>query len=623
MSDKKRAFDGPQDGNAVKKLRPAPSDIVAQKRAEIAAKLAAMRGGSAGSGPGATPSKPAVAPPPATPPAAQADLARRVAEARRRVAEAQTKLSVKDNPYMSVPQTKKRQAMPEPAPTQQGVGLKMAAHPLLLDTSTPAPQSKKDRYKPMQPKFASIKANARNAPSPTPAPVSTPVPVQSNPYLSGSSTPSAGPSQKTDPAAQKGPMFTGVPRERAGRTFRFNPKGKYVAQGNQLRQDAKLSALKERIAEGARKAGMDGDAVLGIGANVRRPAPPEAEWWDSALLPNKNYDDLDLVEGTTRYIFLSTSRLIISSGFEHLNIHNSDSPITIYVQHPIAIPAPGDKNHIALKPLMLTSREQKKMRRLRRKAELQDKRDRIKAGLLPPDAPKVRLSNLMKVLTSDAVQDPTRVEARVRREVAMRKHTHVKMNAERKLTDEQRRAKIENKKAEEEKRGVYGAVYKVKKLTDPSHQFKVRKNAEQLGLTGITIFHQAFSVVYVEGAAKYIRKYRKLMLERIAWTQAARPRGAEDVELEEGGEDEAGPSTSAGTGVDALSAAVDEQAVVASIDDNTCHIVWEGQVRERSFNNFKSKSCPTDAMAKEALGERLKGYWDMARNWKPDEEELF
>jgi hypothetical protein len=72
----------------------------------------------------------------------------------------------------------------------------------------------------------------------------------------------------------------------------------------------------------------------------------------------------------------------------------------------------------------------------------------------------VRLANLMKVLTSDAVQDPTRVEARVRREVAMRKHTHEKMNVERKLTDEQRREKIENKKLDEEKKGICGAVFK-------------------------------------------------------------------------------------------------------------------------------------------------------------------
>jgi U4/U6 small nuclear ribonucleoprotein PRP3 len=118
------------------------------------------------------------------------------------------------------------------------------------------------------------------------------------------------------------------------------------------------------------------------------------------------------------------------------------------------------------------------MRKLKRAAELQDKRDRIRMGLLPPDPPKgnyraflcvvyltwlsflVRLANLMKVLTSDAIQDPTRVEAKVRREVAMRKHNHEKMNAERKLTDDQRREKEETKKLEQEKKGIYGAVFK-------------------------------------------------------------------------------------------------------------------------------------------------------------------
>jgi hypothetical protein len=52
------------------------------------------------------------------------------------------------------------------------------------------------------------------------------------------------------------------------------------------------------------------------------------------------------------------------------------------------------------------------------------------------------------------------VEAKVRREVAIRKHGHEKMNEERKLTDEQRREKLENKKVDEEKRGIYGAVFK-------------------------------------------------------------------------------------------------------------------------------------------------------------------
>ena len=100
------------------------------------------------------------------------------------------------------------------------------------------------------------------------------------------------------------------------------------------------------------------------------------------------------------------------------------------------------------------------MRKQRRKAEHDDRQDRVRMGLIPPDAPKVRLANLMKVLTSDAVQDPTRVEARVRREVAMRRHNHEKMNADRKLTDEQRREKVENKKIEEERKGLVGCVFK-------------------------------------------------------------------------------------------------------------------------------------------------------------------
>lgn len=54
-----------------------------------------------------------------------------------------------------MPQTGKKNKQPEPA--QQGAGLKMAAHPLLLETTSVVPQSKKDKYKPMQPKFASIK----------------------------------------------------------------------------------------------------------------------------------------------------------------------------------------------------------------------------------------------------------------------------------------------------------------------------------------------------------------------------------------------------------------------------------------------------------------------------------
>jgi U4/U6 small nuclear ribonucleoprotein PRP3 len=134
----------------------------------------------------------------------------------------------------------------------------MAAHPLLLDSApAPVPQSKKDRYKPMLPKFASIKANTRNQPSPSPAPTHTPTPlerpgsVSANPYASGVAAASSG----------DGTFEGAAPavKERIGRGFRFNQKGKYVAMGNQLRQDAQLEELKQRIAESAKKAGLDSE----------------------------------------------------------------------------------------------------------------------------------------------------------------------------------------------------------------------------------------------------------------------------------------------------------------------------------------------------------------------------
>jgi len=260
----------------------------------------------------------------------------------------------------------------------------------------------------------------------------------------------------------------------------------------------------------------------------------------------------------------------------------------------------------------------------------------------------------MKVLTSDAIQDPTRVEARVRREVAMRKHTHEKMNAERKLTDEQRKEKLENKKMDEEKKGLVGAVfkyvylfslfvrthisssYRIKILSDSAHQFKVRKNAEQLHLSGVCIFHPGFNVIYVEGAAKFIKNYKRLMLHRIVWTEAARPRSNEDVELvgadedvDNGNGNEAATIDTAGEDADSKGKGKakqmdggDDDENGRSLEDNKCWLIWEGTLRDRAFTGFKARSAPTEREAKELLGD-MKGYWDMAKNWKGEEEELF
>ena len=67
--------------------------------------------------------------------------------------------------------------------------------------------------------------------------------MKANPYASGAIAHDSG--------------FEGAPKERVGRQFRFNPKGKYEQIANQIRQEAQLEQLKQRIAESARKAGLD------------------------------------------------------------------------------------------------------------------------------------------------------------------------------------------------------------------------------------------------------------------------------------------------------------------------------------------------------------------------------
>lgn len=240
------------------------------------------------------------------------------------------------------------------------------------------------------------------------------------------------------------------------------------------------------------------------------------------------------------------------------------------------------------------------MRKQRRQAELSDKRDRIKMGLLPPDPPKgmcsvysadlsnitlVKLSNLMRVLASDAIQDPTKVEAKVRRDMQKRKIDHERMNEENKLTKEQRHEKDENKRLENEKsRGTRGAVFKIKNMSNPSHQFKVRKNAQQHSLSGCWLQNEKFHFIYVEGSEKSMKAYKRLMTVRIDWTEETR--GATNDEGEEQPQ---------------------------SLADNYCHLIWEGPTRDRLFNRFITREMPSDREAKEFLGESLAGYWDTAK----------
>lgn len=213
-----------------------------------------------------------------------------------------------------------------------------------------------------------------------------------------------------------------APRDRRSRKLKFNAPGKYIAVANQVRQQAQLEELKKKIAETVKKTGMESELELVSDQAIRREPPPVVEWWDIPLLRAPNYEDL------------TTDNVRVDPEAE-------DVIITSYVQHPVAVPPPLGEAAPAPKPLMMTKKERKKLRRQNRQARLKEKQDKIRMGLLPPDPPKVRIANLMRVLGTEAVQDPTKIEAEVRRQMMARQTAHKKHNDEKKLTSEQRKEK--------------------------------------------------------------------------------------------------------------------------------------------------------------------------------------
>jgi pre-mRNA processing factor 3 (PRP3)-like protein/uncharacterized protein DUF1115 len=236
--------------------------------------------------------------------------------------------------------------------------------------------------------------------------------------------------------------------------------------------------------------GMDLDPLLrSEGGNVS--AGEEAvsvEWWDAPFVP-KGYD------GPVEY-----------SVIDHL------------VQQPAFFEA-LHLRPINPTPVHLTEAERKKARRVRRLAEQADHQDMIRAGLIPPDPSRTKLSSLPALLAAN-VEDPTRVEGRVRREVEARHRKHLNANKERKLTPEERTAKTKAKLRRDAISApdgrIHAALYKFNKgeLTI-QEQFKIVANARQLYLGGALIVHPRILGLIVEGGPKPLDKMRRLLLHRM------------------------------------------------------------------------------------------------------------
>ncbi|EXJ53464.1 uncharacterized protein A1O5_13332 [Cladophialophora psammophila CBS 110553] len=529
----------------------------AAKAAELKAKLAAMKAGTATASPATTAS---------TMPAIALNATDRIAQMRARVAAATGRATA---------QTQQKTQTSYTAPiynddmSKARGGLNIGIHPDLLADAQQDAQRSKGRTP--QPKFATAMGNRRTE---------SPAPVQQKATLDLS-----GPSMEE---LKGNPYFDAslgsrnvLARGRHSRQLIFNQKGKYIQQAAALRRQAQLEAMKKKIAERARQAGLEED--LDTEKAFLVPAPPNLEWWDEGLIIGKSYDAI--------------------SDPGKLKIDTPDSIITVYIQHPVLIEPPQERNNPPMKPMYLTSKEQAKLRRQRRMAELKEEQAKIRLGLVPPPPPKVKKGNLMRVLGEEAVKDPTAVEARVNREIAERAQKHEEANLARKLTKGQRAEKLAKQQAEDAARGIHIRVYKIDSLANGKHRYQVSVNADQNSLTGVVIMHPKMNLVVVEGGEHSIKNYEKLMQNRIRWTEMEAPRSVQEGNRE------------------ALAKwleAEDENGELKDLSSNKCELIFKGEEKQRNFKRWLgARVCETDAQAKDVLSRaKMENFWALAKSFK-------
>ena len=582
----KRPHPEDEDNNAQKKPRsnngsPAPTQgssapgkvdinkMVAEARAKaeaVRARLQAAKGPS----PTVAPAPAAPSPSPA-PPAANPAMSR-LEQMKARVAAATAKANApaQERPTAPAP-TYQPPEFDDDGPSRARGGLDVGLHPALLSDISTDLRGAKGRQS-AQGKAA---ANRRTESPVTGAgkekalDLSSPSleEIKSNPYF--------------DPSL--GPKAT-IPKPRQSRQLVFNQKGKYMQQAAALRRQAQLEAMKKRIAERARQAGIDED--LDAEKAFLVPAPPAVEWWDEGLVNGNDYSAIE--------------------DENNMKIDTPDTIVTAYIQHPVLLDPPQEKHMPQQKPMFLTPKEQAKIRRQRRMADLKEQQAKIRLGLEPAPPPKVKKSNLMRVLGEQAVKDPTAVEARVTREIAERRENHEAANEERKLTKDQRREKLASQQEKDAEKGIHVSVYRIDNLANGRNRFKISKNAEQHALTGVCIMHPRLNLVIVEGGAYSINAYRKLMLNRIDWTENPGPNSVREGNRE------------------ALASWLeteDEKGELKDFSTNSCSLLWEGQAKTRSFRKWLGgRICESDSQAKDVLARgKMENFWILAKSAKPNE----
>jgi len=170
-------------------------------------------------------------------------------------------------------------------------------------------------------------------------------------------------------------------------------------------------------------------------------------------------------------------------------------------------------------PLYLTKKEKDKIRRKKTKDKHDEMIDEIRLGLRSPPEPRLKLTNIVRILGSQFIQDPSAAEAKARTQITLRKMKHQLHNESRKLTKIQKSEKKRKKLLENTTKEVCTVIFRIEDLSDKKIRWKIKMNAIQYNLTGCMLIFKPMNMVIVEGGPKGIIRYKALMGRRIKWSK--------------------------------------------------------------------------------------------------------
>ncbi|KAH9257705.1 hypothetical protein BASA81_004163 [Batrachochytrium salamandrivorans] len=327
--------------------------------------------------------------------------------------------------------------------------------------------------------------------------------------------------------------------------------------------------------------------------------PPPMEWWDRAFLPKDHHTEAD---GEDLYLLLKPT----------------NQKTLVYVEHPVYVP-PTKQSLDSDEPFKLyqTKKELKKTRRQNRAVLTQEKRDKIAIGLLDAPKAKVKISNLLRVLAADHAADPTQIEARVRQEMDQRELQHVARNLAKKLTPRERADKFKKRIQRDvlPTGGIVLAVFAIHGhgLWDMESANELAKKrlarvvltARKLLLTGrfavVAAPTSVPGVIVVEGGPKSVRKFARLVTQRIDWKSKTLMEAeinktlqqGESSEEDEDSDEEGGEETNKGGGAGLL--------------------LWRGVAPKREFEGFQMEKLESKLDARQLFaGKNLAHLWDLA-----------